>query len=244
MRWETLNAYVDGELAPDERRAVTDAARADPAVAARLATLARLKGTARVALAHQPRRSRPIAWRGGLGWASAAAVLACGLALLVARAPDASTDPAVAAFEAWSGTAPGPAGAVAAVPAAIDPPAIDSPATASLAPDLGGAGLTLVGRIATRHGRMTAYVGMHGCRLALWEAASEVDAERAETGSGVRVVRWAVGGRRFAVLSRGMDAGRFARIAAAIEAFTRARDPDRLRVALGATGADGRPCTG
>ncbi|MFC7665261.1 anti-sigma factor family protein [Methylorubrum suomiense] len=43
MRWETLNAYVDGELDAKDRRAVAETLARDPVLAARVATLTRLK---------------------------------------------------------------------------------------------------------------------------------------------------------------------------------------------------------
>lgn len=43
MRWETLNAYVDGELDAQSRHEVAESLARDPVLAARVATLTRLK---------------------------------------------------------------------------------------------------------------------------------------------------------------------------------------------------------
>ncbi len=43
MRWETLNAYVDGELDAQSRHEVAESLARDPVLAARVATLTQLK---------------------------------------------------------------------------------------------------------------------------------------------------------------------------------------------------------
>ncbi|MCI4681012.1 hypothetical protein K9U33_20675, partial [Rhodoblastus acidophilus] len=109
MRWETLNAYVDGELDPQDRRAVAETLARDPVLAARVATLTRLKQGVKqeVKAAAVPPRRAPIA-RASLGWACAAALVVlvgAGWLALSSRPP---ADPARAAFTAW-GAAGSPA---------------------------------------------------------------------------------------------------------------------------------------
>ena len=55
MRWETLNAYVDGELDAQSRHEVAETLALDPVLAARVATLTRLKQGVKAAVV-RPRR--------------------------------------------------------------------------------------------------------------------------------------------------------------------------------------------
>ena len=235
MRWETLNAYVDGELDAGERRAVAEAARNDPAVAARIATLSRLKGTVRDAAPSEPRRVAS-GWRSPrAGWVCAALALSLGGALLIPAAQFPQADPALAAFAAWTG---GPAGRV---------PAQDLGPPESAVPDLRAAGFALVhlAPAAGRGGRLAGYEGPHGCRLALWIGPATGPAGADGGRAPARVARWSADGRRFVALSDGLEAERFARIVALLEVLVRPQDPDHIRLAMaGAAGLADRPCAG
>ncbi|MRI55291.1 anti-sigma factor [Methylobacterium sp. DB1607] len=235
MRWETLNAYVDGELASDERRAVAEAARQDPAVAAQLATLSRLKQTVRGAVATQGPVPRGPARVKVAGWACAALAVLIGASLLIrsSSAPDA--DPVFTAYQAWASRA-----------SATD--AVHSLSTGAgfeAAPDLraAGFGLSYVSERATGGGRLIGYQGRHGCRLALWLGPVSEAAGLSDPPPSLRIARWVFGERRFVALSEGMDAERFARLVAALEQLVRPPEPERVRVALArAAGAADRPC--
>ena len=99
MRWETLNAYVDGELDAQSRHEVAESLARDPVLAARVATLTRLKQGVKAAVVRP--RGAPIA-RASLGWACAAALavlVGTGWRVTSSRPP---TDSARAAFTAWS----------------------------------------------------------------------------------------------------------------------------------------------
>ncbi|AWN44716.1 anti-sigma factor family protein [Methylobacterium durans] len=245
MRWETLNAYVDGELDARARRGVAEAARRDPDVAAQVATLSRLKRSVRAAAPDSARSAaraplpaaRASGLGGRLGWAAAALAVILGGGLWLRQEAAAPGDPAVRAFTAWAEARPvrgsrAPTGSEAA------------------APDLRAAGFTLTYLSAAGAGsQLAGYEGPHGCRLALWmgpPAGMAADVVAGEGGHAIlRLVSWEAGGRRYVALSDGMEAQRFALVAAAIEQALRAPDPDRLRLAMDqAAGMADRPCLG
>lgn len=238
MRWETLNAYVDGELDPQDRRAVAETLARDPVLAARVATLTRLKQGVKqeVKAAAVPPRRAPIA-RASLGWACAAALVVlvgAGWLALSSRPP---AYPARAAFTAW-GAAGSPANDVRPAGGPNGFPL-----------DLGAAGFRLVYLSPDdgSAGRLAGYEGRHGCRLAIWSGPSRGQAglEIAQGDSGPRVARWDSEGRRYVLLTETVPAERFALLAEAAALLTTPDRTDRLRLALDrATGLSARPCTG
>ena len=238
MRWETLNAYVDGELDAQDRRAVAETLARDPILAARVATLTRLKQGVKQAVtaAAVPPRRAPIA-RAYIGWACAAALVVLvgtGWLALSSRAP---ADSARAAFTAWS-AAGSPANDVRL---AGGPPGFPL--------DLGAAGFRLV-YLSPDDGsasRLAGYEGRHGCRLAIWSGPSRGQAglEIAQGSGGLRMARWDSEGRRYVLRSEMVPTERFALLAEAAVLLTEPNKTDRLRLALDrATGLSERPCTG
>lgn len=236
MRWETLNAYVDGELASDERRAVAEAAQRDPAVAAQLATLSRLKQTVRGAVVAQRPIPRGPARAKVAGWACAALAVFIGATLLIRSSSAPDPDPVFTAYQAWTSSAP------------VTDPAVQVPSTGAgseAAPDLRAVGFNLsyVSERAAGGGRLVGYQGRHGCRLALWVGPVSEAAGLSDPPPSLRVARWVFGDRRFVALSEGMDGERFTRVVAALEQLLRPPEPERARVALArAAGAADRPC--
>ncbi|QDI82391.1 anti-sigma factor [Methylorubrum populi] len=238
MRWETLNAYVDGELDAQDRHAVAETLARDPVLSARVATLTRLKQGVKqgVTAAAVPPRRAPIA-RASLGWVCAAALVVLvgtGWLALSSRAP---TDPARAAFTAWSaaGAPPNdvrPAGGLNGFPL-----------------DLEAAGFRLI-YVSEGNGSagwLAGYEGRHGCRLAIWSGPSRGQAGReiAQGSGGLRVARWDSEGRHYVLLSKTVPAERFALLAEAAVLLTEPNKTDRLRLALDrATSLSERPCTG
>ncbi|WP_336492286.1 anti-sigma factor family protein [Methylobacterium nigriterrae] len=243
MRWEMLNAYVDGELDAGARQAVADAARRDPDVAARIATLSRLKGAVRVAELAEPRAGRPAGGIHPAGWACAALALILGGALLVreARVPEARippADPALAAFAVWTGAGPPADRARDAAAARADEAAV---------PDLRAAGFTLVhlAPAGDAGGHLAGYAGPHGCRIALWTGPAAVATGPDGAAGPLRVARWGADGRRFVALSDGLEAERFGRVVALLQELVRRPDPARIRLATArAAATTDRPCAG
>jgi anti-sigma factor RsiW len=250
--WQTLNAYVDGELAPAEAAAVAAALAREPELAARVASLSRLKawssGLAPDSVpppAFQPpvpaRAPRPLALAAG-----AAALL---LALAVAwfwpfTAPPAEAwlDKAVSAHLAWLEQPADRGGAP--IDAALEPSLTEG------IPDLTEAHLTLVYvKLApgsgAGHGLQLGYRGIHGCRVSLWIAeavAGMGETPAALARQGVAGYGWRVGATGFALLARGMDPDRLRLLAEVVARLTREAPDEETRIALQQTTVVGAPC--
>jgi hypothetical protein len=224
---ERLNALIDGELPPAEHAALADRIAAERDLAHAHATLARLKACivekaelappVEFVLPKPKRRISP-----ALGLAAAIAIFA---ALIGLREPE---------HEQAVNAEITPFITLAALPAQ------------PFIPDLTNAGLKLVGGEIERSGQtaalVAAYRGPHGCRLELrvWPASAYVSPT-----SGTSRKTWMAGDLAYELVAFGMPAGRFAAVAAAAEAATRAgqmpKEADtRLREASLAT----LPCVG
>lgn len=258
--WTDLNAYVDGELAPDAAAEIAAAIAADGAVAARVAVLARLKAATGEALAADPselpaiRLARPAPRPGFLRirrWRRVAAGIALAGAIGVAgwslaRGPDA-TAAWVAAVEdrhrSWLAADPSPA--------PVDDGAVtlaEAPGGTGRVPDLGFAKLSVAHLVVEASGRQpglyVGYVGTNGCRLGLWigPAPDGLAAGLTERRDGDLLgFTWRIGETGYAVMAQGMDPRRLTAIAAHLERSLRAASAIRIAGLGGATEA---PCTG
>lgn len=254
--FETLSAYVDGELDPAWAADIADLAARDPAVARRVAKLHALRAavggmTADVVVLPTPavgRRSRssgrrtwlPLSpWRG----AAAALLLLAGLSGIAWGVSDrfggaAGKDwiaVAIDRHDAWSDRPTGPVGAVG----------FDGGRHDVL---LALAGLTPAHRDAwlARDGREvlhTGYVGRRGCRLSLFRISHPTDetvvaavtpsADLDMTlSSALLQSRWQTGQAIYVLLARDMDDGRFTVLSQALREATARRDaPDAAMMA-------------
>ena len=255
--WDELNAYVDRELGAADAAEVAAAIARDPSLAARVATLSRLKAETVASSAPQDVpplvierfvRRRPLSrWKPAAIAASIALIAAVGVGAWSLRAP--AVDPVaatVSAERAWlagegqSAAGPGLQVAVASV-------------SEGGLPDLSSADLRLVYLAADpgaegRRGVFAGYVGPRGCRLGLWIGRT-AEGGRAAAGrdlDGVTIRTWSDGGRAFALMSRTVDPDRLTRISAVVADLVRAgpRADDRLRVALREAAKSGAPCVG
>jgi len=254
MSWETLNAYVDGELAPAEAAAVASTVARDPDIAARIATLAALRAVVTAVPQEQappfttPSRRPNV--RGAarrLAGLAAAVIVSAGLGFAVWLASPVSrpADPAaaVAAHRHWlAGREALPAGAVSLERAG---------ARSGALPDLSAASLRLV-RLETGLGEderiFAGYAGPNGCRVGLWvsRATSAQTAEPVRsTTDGVTIRSWRSGDLGYAMLAIGIDEARLDLIAAlAARSLGTDRPATREQVAaLSDARAAGRPCT-
>ena len=230
LSWTTLNAYVDGELEPDQAAKVAAALAHDREAAAQVATLTKLRATVKAAApvpAAPPfvlpqARSRVARW---LPWA----VAAC-LALLVGAAslglgdrqtPGSSLSAAVAAHQLWLAQAtPGEAPRLGVELAGADAGAL---------PDLTLASLRLVHLSLDPAGRrgggmLAGYVGPNGCRVGLWIAPVEAALPlqpAVQDRDGLAIRAWRGERASYALLGRGIDPARFDGIAALVARITR-----------------------
>lgn len=257
---ELLNAYVDGELSPEDDARVAKAIARDPVLAARVATLSRVK-SALAGLAgapadpiHLPGRRRP----------RAMLAIAASVALLAAVMSSMLTD------QLWYGGDDNgwhQEAATAHADWALEPTAPDAREVdanlylASLdrlnlpfqAPDLTSAKLRLtylklyeadtVFPAALHLG----YTGRRGCQLTLWVTASprtlETDLTEFREGK-MRSFRWRQDKIAYALFATGMAENRFTMIADKVHEATRKMRgfDDETRMALREVSGKAPPC--
>lgn len=256
---EILNAYVDGELAPDQSAEVALAVARDPAMAARVAALSRVKSSLS-GMAVVPPRSIVLAgprWSKGL--VAAAACFGLCLALLSALATGylpytAQTDgwyrSAAVHHAAWAMERPSPnAPLIDANRYLIGVNRLQLPVHA---PDLTSANLRLTyfryygERDGNRPALHLGYTGRRGCQVTLWVTAAErgLAAKLTETRQGdMRGFRWRVGEVAYALFATGMNEARLTAISEKVyEATSSGRGfNDESRIAL-EEASRGAPC--
>ncbi|WP_377845328.1 anti-sigma factor family protein [Bosea sp. UC22_33] len=230
LSWATLNAYVDGELEPDQAAKVAAALADDREAAAQVATLTKLRATVKAAspLPEAPPfvlpQARPRVAR-RLPWAAAACIAlligAASLGIGQRQAPDSSLSAAIAAHQSW--LAQSPAGT---------PPRLGvelAGAEAGALPDLTLASLRLVHLSLDPAGRggggmLAGYVGPNGCRVGLWIAPVEAalpPQPAVRDRDGLLVRAWRGERASYALLGRGIDSARLDGIAALVARITR-----------------------
>jgi anti-sigma factor RsiW len=224
---EALNAFVDGELPPEEHAAVAARIAADPSLARAHATLTRLRaGIADYAAGTEPpvltmpsrRLPRP-----AIAAAAAVVALLAGVALVQLRTAQ-------------------PVSSVNASRETVLPVALGSK---PMIPDLSAAGLTLV-RVDGGAGRpldhlVAVYTGPRGCRLELHVRSR--GSEPISAPQATHRHQWADGAATYELLAFGMAPKRFAVVAEAAERQTRAlAGPDQQRLREARKSAP--PCVG
>ncbi|WP_336810067.1 anti-sigma factor [Bosea sp. MMO-172] len=230
LSWTTLNAYVDGELEPDQAAKVAAALAHDREAAAQVATLTKLRATVKAAapvpvappFVLPQARSRVARW---LPWAVAACLAllagAASLGLGDRQTPGSSLSAAVAAHQLWLAQAsPGEAPRLGVELAGADAGAL---------PDLTLAALRLVHLSLDPAGRrgggmLAGYVGPNGCRVGLWIAPVEAALPlqpAVQDRDGLLVRAWRGERASYALLGRGIDPARLDGIAALVARITR-----------------------
>jgi anti-sigma factor RsiW len=224
---EALNAFVDGELPPEEHAAVAARIAADPSLARAHATLTRLRaGIADYAAGTEPpvltmpsrRLPRPV-----IAAAAAVVALLAGVALVQLRTAQ-------------------PVSSVNASRETVLPVALGSK---PMIPDLSAAGLTLV-RVDGGAGRpldhlVAVYTGPRGCRLELHVRSP--GSEPISVPQATHRHQWTDGAATYELLAFGMAPKRFAVVAEAAERQTRAlAGPDQQRLREARKSAP--PCVG
>lgn len=253
MTWELLNAYVDGELNRATSAQVAAAAAADPSLAARVATLSRLKAS--VPTPDMRGRIPPLPQISQKRWLapSRLAAIAAALALIVAASvlirPDVGPparwlEGALTEQRQWMAS-------VAAGEAGEGPVTIKA-ATAARPLDLSDAQLKLVyavpvSRMSGQNATFLGYRGPHGCMVGLWIGPPQdgLGTRPAARDAGPVVVRaWRDNFHGYALIAKGMDPARIDGLAAAV---ARLVDPgqffdDGIRIALRDVAQTGSPC--
>jgi anti-sigma factor RsiW len=257
ITWDILNAYVDGELDRVTSAQVAAAAAHDKALAARIATLSKLKAnfarpdipaTQIPPLPSSSKRTRPAPRHLFAIAAGLVLVLAVGLltsSRIVSTTDRAWLDSALAAQRHWLESA-SKNDATKTTPITIDA----SKATRPL--DLSDAELKLVyvaaaPQLAGPEATFLGYRGPHGCMVGLWiglpqEGLGSIP-KSLDTGN-IRVRAWRDQGTGYALMSNGMDPIRIDRLA---DAVARLVDPgqivdDGVRMALRDVTRTGAAC--
>ena len=254
ITWAILNAYVDQELAPRRAALVADAVARDHGLAARVATLSKLRATAREMppASHAP---PPLALRTFAGfWSLRVMAVAASILLAVVlgstllwRGPageNASRDAADAIHLEWLSDQ--------------SLPPKDAPIEFALAsrfmgtlPDLSAANLRLVflsaEPVVEGHGVFGGYVGPHGCRLGLSITPSrggDTTIREGREPGGMLIRAWRSDGAEYAIMSHSMDPDRLDRLALIVAELVRQRGPttDEQEIALRATETVGKAC--
>jgi len=249
--WTRLNAYVDGELPPQDAADIAVAAEVDAAVAHQIAALHALKADASLALPPAPEDllgGLPLApARIGRRMKTAAAVAAViavvGVPAILMNAPAPmsqarETDLAASARQlhtSWLAHDE----TRAAIPTSVVLDRLTEFGRLPVLPDLEATGLSLalvdVVRSADGPLLQIGYRGQHGCHLSLFVAESwSLVAVPVTDGAQERAYAWDAGDLAYLLLANGMDPSRFDLIAAKVEGATRTRTPldDADRVAL------------
>jgi anti-sigma factor RsiW len=255
--WETLNAYVDGELDAERAAEVARAAANEPGIARQLSTISQLKAATAASAEPMPaidlpRRARPLWPRVAAGMAI---VMVGGLAALFALYPASQEESWLVSARAdhaeWATT--GRIGKLEALNARTYLAGLHRLGPAPYLPDLSSARLK---RESVRYipagdrqaGALHAgYVGTRGCRISLWVTVTEKSGfgplTQHPSGSGP-AYSWHAGRLRYVLLSSGMDVNRFALIAEAAHRATGARSipDDETRTALTRSRKTSPPC--
>jgi hypothetical protein len=230
LSWTMLNAYVDGELEPDQAAKVAAALAIDREAAAQVATLTRLRAAVKTASpmpAPPPfvlPRARPRALRWA-PWAAAACfallIGAASLGIAHRQAGASSLSAAIAAHQLW--LAQSPPGTAPRLGVEL------AGAEAGALPDLSLASLRLVHLSLDPAGRrgggmLAGYVGPNGCRIGLWIAPVEEalpPQPAVQNRDGLAIRAWRGEHASYALLGRGIDPARFDGIASLVARITR-----------------------
>ncbi len=238
--WQTLNAYVDGELDPAAAAAVAETAGSDPGIAEQIALLYQLKGASHGAMPEAP-ASLAGQWA-GRHRKSALAVAAAVVVIMLFGA--------AIAFELYRMQAPMPSQNLLVTASTLHSQweeaersqSVDATPGVVLAalsrfgqlpvvPDLESTELA-IGHISVSNGPegrllQIGYRGKHGCRLSLFVFNhARLPEMRVRTENGLeRGYGWQVDDLGYLLFARGMDESRFDLIADKVEQATRRRAP-------------------
>jgi len=255
--FETLNAYVDGELDAETAAEVARAVACDPALANQVALLSKLRSavgasieTPEIEMPQTPKRARA-AVRHAVAASLVLVLIGAGALFgLPSNAPFSDTWAAsvLRHHAAWSLPNTLPQEGADFVPTGYDPVF-----RALHVPDLSAAKLTLVhSRIAvTETGGQIAvfgYAGTRGCKVTMLAAPSlaplTAELDRLELPD-AKAYGWRTGELDYLIVAEGMDEARLLMIAESIRrtSIERQRIDEQTRVALAESRARSAPCS-
>jgi len=254
--FETLNAYVDGELDLARRAEIADAIAREPHLARQVAALSRLKSEVSgsvetpdlgIDLPDRRPRRRTLAIAAGIVVAFAAAG-----AIFVTTVSDAELAWAVNAHESWAGQ---PDGRLAEPRGEVALAALSRVGASAYVPELTAAKLRIahVARVAGPAGGdavLVGYRGTRGCKISLLVAPDTADAARSSPApepfdaGALHGYRWRAGGFAYVILADGMAKARFSLIAMSVYRASLERSPldPETRMALARSRAESPPC--
>lgn len=257
---QDLNAYIDGELSPQDDARVARAVAQYPKIAAQVANLTRLKsalsglGDEMPRAVAVPHSHRPVRWFGMA--ASIGLLIAVGIAMLTGFTPFGQEDDgwyreAVAEHVAWARDPSLPD--AAEVEANLFLASVERFGLPVQTPDLTSASLRLTymrylpAVESAAPALHLGYTGRRGCKVTLWVSASPEGLGTALTESRVdklRGFRWRSGETAYALFATGMEERRFTVIANKVYEATRERRgfDDGTRMALKNASTGVPPC--
>ncbi len=254
---EQLNAYVDGELSPDNAAKIANAIANDAEIAQMVSKLSMVKASLPGAVPERPTlsfeqdefaKAPPFIHASTLIKAACIAFLfiAAGLITYRSLAPDVQDSSwkqiAVTQHNVWAGDD----GSVAKT-------GLNTKVSASgdffRPPDLSAAKLSLVFSNTSKIGTSTlihyGYTGTRGCRLSLFVAEpAALQPKKIERNMAIEYSEWQAGGRSYLLLSTGMDHERFANLAATIERYSNGQKliDGETRLQMAMQRKDAAPC--
>ncbi len=257
---QELNAYIDGELSPQDDARIARAIARDPAIAAQVAALTRLKSALSGLAEESPRTvvlpdpHRSIRWLGIA--ASLGLLVALGVVMLTLFAPfggqaDDWYREAMTEHVLWASDPARPD--AREVDANLFLASVERFGLPVQTPDLGSAGLRLTylqyfpqtdTAIAALH---LGYTGRRGCKVTLWVSAAPdgLATELLESRhDDLRGFRWRSGETAYALFATGMAESRFTVIANKVYEATRQQRgfDEETRMALRSASTRVPPC--
>lgn len=229
-----LNAYVDGELAPDRAARVAQAVAHDRDLAQEVAALLRLKTAtlaafdlappARPRMPEAADHTRMVRWLASAA-AGLAVLLAAAVALLSTSTAPTDAERVLAVIDAWGRDRALPTGSRTTLTTAE----AHGEGLASLLQGIAGLQLRVVRSQPVAHGMALDLIGPNGCRLAVWAgplsasigAAPAVQSRLGAPGAAA----WQAAGTQFLLVSRNVPEQKFAAMALALQRATQGPSP-------------------